>query len=383
MLGDADPRAECPDGPGRVTPPSHARHRGHAGVVPSDDIAFFHQIDELALAEDRVAHIEAGKFDLPGTLALDELFQHPIVEGPVIFEFEGTDRMGNPFDIVGKTMGEIVHGVDDPVRAGAVVARPLDAVDDRVPHDDVRRGHIDFCTEHAASIGELARPHARKEVQVLLDRPRPVRTLLAGIGKGPAIRAYLIGVEVAHVGHALGDELYRVSVEPLVVVGGVKKPVVPVEAEPTHVGDDRLHEFEGFAARVGVVHPQVAGAPVLGFDAEIETDGLRMADVEIAVRLRREPRGDTVMFLCRQVVVNDFPDKIGWSGSVTRHCFTSWQDNRSIKKARQHYTTVYRPSLVFVEGPSPDFSPGRCRTRCTCSLCRRPHSCPARHRGSP
>jgi hypothetical protein len=52
-----------------------------------------------------------------------------------------------------------------------------------------------------------------------------------------------------------------------------------------------------------------------------------MADMEIAVRLRREPRGDMAVLLCPEIVVNDFPDKIGWRGSITGHLFTSLQDN--------------------------------------------------------
>jgi hypothetical protein len=48
-----------------------------------------------------------------------------------------------------------------------------------------------------------------------------------------------------------------------------------------------------------------------------------MADMEIAVRLRREPRGDTAVLLCPEIVVNDLPDKIGWRGTITGHLFTS------------------------------------------------------------
>jgi hypothetical protein len=33
------------------------------------------------------------------------------------------------------------------------------------------------------------------------------------------------------------------------------------------------------------------------------------------------------VLLCPEIVINDFPDKIGWRGSITGHLFTSLQDN--------------------------------------------------------
>src|SRR5690606_9789016 len=47
-----------------------------------------------------------------------------------------------------------------------------------------------------------------------------------------------------------------------------------------------------FLFRVGVVEAQVAGAPELLRQAKIQTDRLGVADVEVAVGLRRETGGD-------------------------------------------------------------------------------------------
>ena len=54
------------------------------------------------------------------------------------------------------------------------------------------------------------------------------------------------------------------------------------------VGHDGIDIFDLFLGRVGVVHPQVADAAEFARDAEVEADRFGMADVEIAVRLRRE-----------------------------------------------------------------------------------------------
>ena len=75
----------------------------------------------------------------------------------------------------------------------------------------------------------------------------------------------------------------------LEVIGGVVF-VAPLVAKPLDVlfdGVDILHILLG---GVGVVEAQVAHAAVLCGDAEVETDSLGMADVEVTVRLWGEAR---------------------------------------------------------------------------------------------
>ena len=62
--------------------------------------------------------------------------------------------------------------------------------------------------------------------------------------------------------------------------------LAPVEPEPADVGLDGVDVLLLFLHRVGVVEAQVAAAAELAGDAEVEADGLGVADVEVAVRLR-------------------------------------------------------------------------------------------------
>ena len=64
-------------------------------------------------------------------LALERV-DEPVVEGAVVLELQGADGVGDPLQGVGEGMGEVVHRVDAPALAGAVVGDALDAVDDRV-----------------------------------------------------------------------------------------------------------------------------------------------------------------------------------------------------------------------------------------------------------
>ena len=81
-------------------------------------------------------------------------------------------------------------------------------------------------------------------------------------------------------------------VELLVVVRRVVLAVVPGEAEPAHVLLDGVDVLDVLLDRVGVVEAQVAVAAMFGRDAEVEADGLGVADVEVAVGFGRKARDD-------------------------------------------------------------------------------------------
>ena len=99
-------------------------------------------------------------------------------------------------------MREVVHRIDAPGVAGAVMVRAPDAVEHRIAHVDVRRRHVDLGAQHVRAVLELAGAHAREEVEVLLDRPVAVRALAAGLGQRAAVLADLLGAEAVDVGLA-------------------------------------------------------------------------------------------------------------------------------------------------------------------------------------
>ena len=66
---------------------------------------------------------------------------------------------------------------------------------------------------------------------------------------------------------------------------------------------------------VGVVEAQVGFAAELGRETEVQADGFGVADVEIAVWLRRKARVDPSLVLVGlQVVENDIANEIGRAG---------------------------------------------------------------------
>ncbi len=125
-----------------------------------------HQSHKFSLAHHRVAEIEAGEFDLLRVIDA-QLFNEPIVQWPVIFKFQCANGMGNPFNGIRLSVGEVIHGIDTPFVACSVMRRMQNTVHDRIAHIQVGVGHINFCPKHARSILELSGSHPFKQSQIL------------------------------------------------------------------------------------------------------------------------------------------------------------------------------------------------------------------------
>ena len=111
----------------------------------------------------------------------------------------------------------------------------------------------------------------------------------------------------------IGDEEKAI----IEVVRGEVEPVPPVEPEPLDILDDGLHVLVLLLHRVRVIEPQIAQSPVLLGDAEVEADGLRVSDVQVAVGLRREACvHSTFVFVGSVVLVDYLADEVA-SGRFT------------------------------------------------------------------
>ena len=86
--------------------------------------------------------------------------------------------------------------------------------------------------------------------------------------------------------------------------------LAPVEAEPAHVGLDGVDVFLLFLGRIGIVEAQMAAAAEFLGDAEIQADRLGVADMQIAVRLRRKARDNLGVLLGVEIGLNDVANEI-------------------------------------------------------------------------
>ena len=195
--------------------------------------------------------------------------------------------MGDTLQGVLNGVSEVIHGIDAPLVAGAVVRHVLDAVDGRVAHIEVAAGQVDLGAEGHSAIGELTGPHPSEQIQALLNGAIPIRAGGGGVDVAP-MSGHLLRRQLTDVGQPLPDQLHSVVVHLFEVVRRIVEPILPVIAQPLDVLLDGVHVLHIFLGGVGVIHAQVAQAVILLGGAEVYKDGLGVTDVEIAVGFRRE-----------------------------------------------------------------------------------------------
>ncbi|MNS42730.1 hypothetical protein D3C72_751140 [compost metagenome] len=169
-LGNADAFSEELDRFRCVATTTDTDDGRHARIIPAVDDFFFYQLQQFALAGDRVGQVEACEFVLMRQRLAEEAafscaLQYPVIEGTVILEFQGADRVRDVFDRVFQRMRVVVHRVDTPFVASAMVVRVTDAVDRRVAQVHVWRGHVDLGAQDVFAILEFASLHATEHVQ--------------------------------------------------------------------------------------------------------------------------------------------------------------------------------------------------------------------------
>ena len=216
---------------------------------------------------------------------------------------------------------EVVHRVDAPLVAGAVMLGVQDAVHHRVAHVQVGRGHVDLGAQRARAVGKLAGLHALEQVQVLFHasgcgRGSPCRARSACRGTGAPLRRSDRRRRPCRPGSAA---------RPTRTTGRnnrTRRSSRSSQSKPSqlHVLHDGIDVLGLFLLGIGVVEAQVGLAAELRRQAEIQADRLGVADVQIAVRLRRKARVHAAAELVGlQVVEDDVADEIGraaWADSA-------------------------------------------------------------------
>ncbi|VTR69198.1 conserved hypothetical protein [Desulfosarcina cetonica] len=310
-FGQADAIAEVANRLGGEAPSPQATDGGHARIVPAAHMAFRDELDQLALAQHGVVQVQAGEFDLLGMAGRRDVVQHPVIERPVVFELQGAQAVGDALQAVRQAMGEIIHGVNAPDVAGAVVTGLADAVEGRVAHDQIRVGHVDLGAQDVGAVVEFAGAHALEEIQVLFDRAVAPGAVLARFGQRAAMVTDLVGAQIVHISLAGTDQLDGEFIEPFEIIRCIVKPRIPVKAQPVDILHDGVHIFHVFLGGVGVVEAQVA-SPMIGLGhAEVQADRFGMADVQVSVGFGRKSGGHpSVVFMGFQIRFDNGLDKM-------------------------------------------------------------------------
>ena len=185
-------------------------------------------------------------------------------------------------------MCKVVHRVDLPLISRTVVGMKKDAVDHRVPHMHIGGGHINFGPEHPGTLWKLARIHALEQVQVLFHATIPKGTVRSRFGGSAFLTGNLFGRLVIHIGQPLLNQVGGKVVELFKVIGGKILPVFPVKSKPVNVLLDGIHKLHILLGGIGIVETEIALSAILLSYTKIETDGLGMTNMKVAVGLRRK-----------------------------------------------------------------------------------------------
>ena len=138
------------------------------------------------------------------------------------------------------------------------------------------------------------------------------------------------------------DQMHGEAIHPRKIITGKKYwrgrlGVIDFAAQPAHRIDNAVNKFLFFFFRVGVVKTQMAHAAVVPGQTKIQQDGFGVAEMQIAVWLRRKARADfggvrrsacllhrsarcaTPLAGCkrarRQVGIDDIADEVGGVGA--------------------------------------------------------------------
>ena len=318
-LCHADALDEFADRRRRHPAPLQAGDGRHPRIVPAGDVAAAHQFGQHPLRQQRVGQIEPRHFVLMRLRRHRQLVEQPFIERPVILELQRADRMGDALDRVGLAVRVIVARIDRPDVAGARMGGVQDAVEHGIAQVDVAGGHVDLGAQHPGAVGKLAGLHAAEQIEVFLHAAVAERAVLAGLGQRAALDADFLLRLVVDIGMAVPDQALGPAVKPLEIVRGIIEVGSPVVAEPVHVGLNRIDIFLLFPGRIGVVEAQVAAPGKFLRDAEIQRDRLGVADVQIAVRLRREARHDLRVLFGVEIGLDDVANEI--ASRLCRHRF--------------------------------------------------------------
>ena len=309
-LGDADALDEVAQRFRRHAAAAQAGQRRHARIIPARDVPAAHQLGQHALGEHRVGDVEPRELVLARPRRHGQVLDEPVVQRPVVLELQRADRVRDVLDGVRLAVRVVVARIDLPLRARARMRGVQDAIEHGIAQVDVAARHVDLGAQHARAVRELARAHAAEQVEVLLDAALAERAVLAGLGQRAALDAHLLLALVVDVGLACLDQVLGPRVELLEVVRRVIEVLAPVEAEPAHVGLDGVDVLLLLLGRVGVVEAQVAAPAELLGDAEVQADRLGMADVQIAVRLRRKARDHRLVPARIEVGLHDVANEV-------------------------------------------------------------------------
>ena len=250
-------------------------------------MTFFHELAQFALAGYGVREVQTGKLNLTRTRinVKTEIFEQPVIERTMFLKFQRADRMRNALDGIGQRMGKVVHRIDAPGITRAVMMGMGNAVDNRVAHNHIRRGHVNFGAQHLFPVSKFAGLHTGKQVEVFLHTAVAVWAFLARLRQRTAVFLNLVCRQVIHISQAFFNQFDRIIIELIKVIRRIVHAVLPAKAQPTDIFLNGIHVFRVLLGRIGIIKAQIAQAMIILCQAKVQAYRLGMTNMQIAIGL--------------------------------------------------------------------------------------------------
>ena len=159
-LGNPRQLYEFPNGLRRVAAPAQGGDRDQTGIIPSVYGSVFHQFFDIPFSGHHIGQIKFCELNLFRRMRIFQLRYHPVVQRTVILKLQRTQRMRHALNGILNRMRKIIHRVDAPLIARVMVRHPGNPVDHRIPHVNIRGGHVDLCPQHLAPVREFSGAHS-------------------------------------------------------------------------------------------------------------------------------------------------------------------------------------------------------------------------------
>ena len=210
-------------------------------------------------------------------------------------------------------MSVVVHRIDAPLVTCAVVMCVDDTVKERVTEEHVRMSHVDLCAKNLLTLSIFAVTHSAEKLEVFLYATVSVRALCTwNLHCTTALTDFLLSL-VVYICETLLDEFLSLLIE-LVEIARSIALILPLEAKPLDVLLDRFYILCILLHRVCIVEAEVCLSAVFLCKTEVDADTLRMSDVKISVRFRREAGHYRFTLSAGEISLDDLFQKVEISG---------------------------------------------------------------------
>ena len=195
-----------------------------------------------------------------------------------------------------------------------------DAVQHRVAQVHVARRHVDLGPQHARAVGELAGAHAAEQVEVLRRRCGRGRGCCGRARSACRAGAHLLGRLVVDIGQAVLGSGARPTRTAARNSPRRDRGAAP-QSKPSQRTSRLIASMYSCSSLVGLVSSKRRWQrpPNSCGDAEIEADRLGVADMQVAVRLRRKPGHDLRGRPASRSACDDVADEIPPGLGSVRH----------------------------------------------------------------